>query len=110
MTLSPDVDAPAELDTNSLSISDATPFAFYCLFLSAFFFSANFAAHLGNDFLLVWTEQTRHLPWGTDKRELAGLCSCADLIMGALMELLSLRDAPSMASQTEMPTRVLSKI
>lgn len=86
------------------------PLLFIAYSSMLFVFSANFAAHLGNDFLLVWTEQTQHLPWGTDKRELAGLCSCADLIMGALMELLSLRDAPSMASQTEMPTRVLSKI
>lgn len=36
--LSPDVDTPAELDTNSLSISAAIYFAFYRLFLTAFYF------------------------------------------------------------------------
>lgn len=36
--LSPDVDTPAELGTNSLSISTAIYFAFYCLFLTALYF------------------------------------------------------------------------
>lgn len=36
--LSSDVDTPVEVNTNSLSISAAAYFAFYCLFLSAFYF------------------------------------------------------------------------
>lgn len=36
--LSSDVDTPVEVDTNSLSISAAAYFAFYCLFLAAFYF------------------------------------------------------------------------
>lgn len=36
--LSPDVDTPAELDANSLSISAAIHLAFYCLPLTAFWF------------------------------------------------------------------------
>lgn len=36
--LSSEVDTPVEVDTNSLSISAAAYFAFYCLFLTAFYF------------------------------------------------------------------------
>lgn len=36
--LSSEVDTPVEVDTNSLSISAAAYFAFYCLFLAAFYF------------------------------------------------------------------------
>lgn len=36
--LSSEVDTPAEVDTNSLSISAAAYFAFNCLFLAAFYF------------------------------------------------------------------------
>lgn len=63
-----DVDTP-ELDTNSLSISAAIYFAFYCLFLIAFFFLVQ-ALHFTLEMISCFFWKSRDALWGIDEREL----------------------------------------